>query len=76
MSEPNDISRTISCLWKTRDFLAAAAAGSPIEARHDRYLILDNPNFKEDNGRDPKLLFDLREFENALVSLEIAMVQP
>lgn len=43
--------------------LKVIAEGYPIQLIDDRYIIVKNPNFKEDNGSNPNLLIDVMEVE-------------
>lgn len=41
------------------EFLRLIAEGYYRRCEHDRYVIIDNPDFQEDNGSDPFLVWDI-----------------
>lgn len=43
--------------------LKAIAEGYPIQVLDDRYIIVENPEFEEDNGKNPNLLIDVQELD-------------
>lgn len=47
------------------DFLELIAEGLYKRCEHDRYVILDNPEYKPDNGHDPYLVWDCWDKERA-----------
>ncbi len=46
------------------DALDAIAQGYGVETVNDRYIIVENPNFKEEVGSDPKLVIDVHALKN------------
>lgn len=52
--KPELVSRLISCLQ-------AIAEGYRVVAAEDRYIIVDNPNYKIELGNDPCIVIDLME---------------
>jgi len=43
--------------------LIAIAQGYPVEAADDRYIIVENPDYKPDNGSPPNLVIDTADLE-------------
>lgn len=46
--------------------LIAIAEGYPVFGLLDRYILVDNPDYEQDNGKDPRLLFDIRELDGKI----------
>lgn len=44
-----------------RRALVAIAEGYPIRCDKDRYIVVENPSFQEDDGSDPFLVIDVRK---------------
>lgn len=47
------------------DALRAIAEGYPVRGEHDRYVVVENPHFREDDGSDPNLCIDTYEHTDA-----------
>jgi hypothetical protein len=43
--------------------LRAIAEGYGVQPIEDQYILVENPDFKEENGDDPYLLIDVAEVE-------------
>lgn len=46
--------------------LRAIAEGYPVRGEDDRYIIVENPDYKPDDGSDPNLLIDLHNLPEIL----------
>lgn len=42
-----------------RMILQLIAEGYPVKTFDDRYIVIENPDFIEDRGDDPNLVFDV-----------------
>jgi len=50
---------------KLREALIAIAEGYPVRGEADRFVLVENPKFKEDNGSDPNICIDTFELRGA-----------
>jgi hypothetical protein len=41
------------------DILTAIAEGYPVKGVQDQYIVVENPDYLPDNGKDPRLVFDI-----------------
>jgi hypothetical protein len=56
--------------WYIVKALMAIAEGYPVSGADDQYIVVDNPDFQEDNGQSPKLVIDVFMFRELAQRLD------
>lgn len=49
-----------------KNALKAIAEGHPIRCEDDRYIVVENPAFHQDDGSDPYIVIDVTEVADTL----------
>lgn len=47
--------------------LRAIAEGYPVEGHEDRFVVVENPKYKPDDGSNPLLAIDVDSLDKAIV---------
>lgn len=57
---------------EVRAVLTAIAQGYPVKGEHDRYIVVENPDYREERGDNPNLVIDVLAFASATEAPPVA----